>query len=123
MIRMKRIVEAGLSVVIVMLIVFAITWILGSDIVSGLIGAFGGMIGGVLGGTYTQRYQDERFGQIMNKSAGIVFVFLIITLPVAAAAIVSLEMFTLALVAGLIFMVWMSSLAIFYLSLLYYYRK
>ncbi|MHA2602406.1 MAG: hypothetical protein AM324_009785 [Candidatus Thorarchaeota archaeon SMTZ1-83] len=120
---MKRIVEAGLSVVIVMLIVFAITWILGSDIVSGLIGAFGGMIGGVLGGTYTQRYQDERFGQIMNKSAGIVFVFLIITLPVAAAAIVSLEMFTLALVAGLIFMVWMSSLAIFYLSLLYYYRK
>lgn len=120
---MKRIVTAGLSVVIVMLIVFGIAWILDLSIVSGFIGAFGGMVGGVLGGTYTQRYQDERFGQIMNKSAGIVFVFLIVTLPLAAAAIVSLETFTLALAAGLIFTVWMSSIAIFYLSLLYYYKK
>lgn len=109
--------------VIVMLTVFAIAWILDLSIVSGFTGAFGGMVGGVLGGTYTQRYQDERFGQIMNKSAGIVFVFLIVTLPLAAAAIVTLETFTLALAAGLVFTVWVSSIAIFYLSLLYYYRK
>ncbi|MHA2380382.1 MAG: hypothetical protein ACXADO_05980 [Candidatus Thorarchaeota archaeon] len=120
---MKRVVTAGLSVVIVLLIIFAIAWILDLSIVSGFIGAFGGMVGGVLGGTYTQRYQDERFGQIMNKSAGIVFVFLIVTLPLAAAAIVSLETFTLALAAGLIFAVWMTSIVIFYLSLLYHYRK
>lgn len=120
---MNRSLMAALSAVATIMIVFVIIWILGLTTLSSYMGSIGGMIGGVLGATYMQRFQDERFSQIMNQAARNVFVYLMILLPMGSVVFIWFEEITLQIAAGLIFIPWMSSLVIFFLSLLYYYRK
>lgn len=120
---MNRSLMAALSAVATVMIVFVIISILGLTTLSSYMGAIGGMVGGVLGATYMQRFQDERFTQIMNQAARNVFVYLMILLPMSSVALILVEEFTAQIVAGLILVPWMSSLVIYFLSLFYYYRK
>jgi uncharacterized membrane protein len=113
----------ALSAVIIVMIVFAVMWILDLSSMSSIFGAMGGMVGGVLGATYLRRFQDERFSQIMNLAARNAFVFLVIILPMSSVVLIRVEEITLQITAGLIFVPWISSLVILYLSLFYYYRK
>jgi uncharacterized membrane protein len=120
---MNRSIKAALSAVVIVMIVFVIVWILGLTSLSSYTGAIGGMVGGVLGVTYMRRFQDERFTQIMNLAARNAFVFLVIVLPLSSIVLIRVEEITLQITAGLIFVPWISSLVILYLSLFYYYRK
>lgn len=120
---MKRSIMTVLSAVVVVAIVFAIIWIFGLTSISSYMGAIGGIVGGVLGATYMQRFHDERFTQIMNLAARNVFVYLMILLPMSSVVLLRVETFTLQIVAGLIIIPWISSIVIYFLSLLYYYRK
>jgi uncharacterized membrane protein len=120
---MNRSIKAALSAVAIVVIVFGIVWILGLTALSSYTGAIGGMVGGVLGVTYMRRFQDERFTQIMNLAARNAFVFLVIILPLSSIVLIRVEEITLQITAGLIFVPWLSSLVILYLSLFYYYRK
>jgi uncharacterized membrane protein len=86
-------------------------------------GSIGGMVGGVLGATYLNRFQDERFSQLMNLAARNAFVFLVIILPLNSIVLIRVEEITLQITAGLIFVPWILSLVILYVSLFYYYRK
>ncbi|MHA2142364.1 MAG: hypothetical protein ACXADC_10580 [Candidatus Thorarchaeota archaeon] len=120
---MNRSALAGLSAVIVVMIVFTIMWILDITSLGGIMGAIGGMVGGVLGATYMQRFHDERFSQIMKKAASSAYWFVIIALPLSWIAIVRAEAITIQLAVGLTFVIWMSSFIIYYLSLFYYYKR
>jgi uncharacterized membrane protein len=120
---MNRSMLTALSAVIIVMIVFAVMWILDLSSMSSIFGAMGGMVGGVLGATYLRRFQDERFSQIMNLAARNAFVFLVIILPMSSVVLIRVEEITLQITAGLIFVPWISSLVILYLSLFYYYRK
>ena len=123
MIRMNRSLVAALSAVAIVMIVFVLMWILDLSTLSSYMGAIGGMVGGVLGATYMRRFQDERFTQIMNQAARNVFLYLIILLPLSSVVLIRFEEITLQIAAGLIFIPWMSSLVIFFISLFYYYQK
>ena len=120
---MNRSILADLSAVVTVMIVFVIIWILGLTTLSSYMGSIGGMVGGVLGATYMQRFQDERFSQIMNQAARNVFVYLMILLPLSIVLLIQIGEITLQIALGLIFVTWMSSLVIFFLSLFYYYGK
>jgi len=120
---MKRGILAALSAVAMIMIVFAILWILDLSTLSSYFGAIGGMVGGVLGSTYLRRFQDERFSQIMNQAARNVFIYLMILLPMSSVVLLWFDEITHQIAAGLIFLPWMSSLVIFWLSLFYYYRR
>ncbi|TET07511.1 MAG: hypothetical protein E3J86_12920 [Candidatus Thorarchaeota archaeon] len=120
---MNRSILAALSAVVIVAIVFVIIWVLGLTSLSSYMGAIGGMVGGVLGATYLQRFQDERFSQLMNLAARNVFVYLMILLPLSIVFLFQIGEITLQIATGLIFVPWMSSLVIYFLSLLYYYRK
>jgi uncharacterized membrane protein len=120
---MNRSIMAALSAVIMVMIVFVIFWALDLSSMSSIFGAIGGMVGGVLGATYLRRFQDERFTQIMNLAARNAFVFLVIILPLSSIVLIRVEEITLQITSGLIFVPWISSLVILYLSLFYYYRK
>lgn len=120
---MNRSIMAALSAVATVMIVFVIIWILGLTTLSSYMGAIGGIVGGVLGATYLQRFKDERFSHIMNLAARNAFVYLMILLPMSSVVFILFEEITLQIAAGLIFVPWMSSLVIFWLSLFYYYRK
>jgi len=85
-------------------------------------GSIGGVIGGVLDVMYMQRFQDERLAHIMNLSARNVFVILIVALPLAGAFLF-LGAGSLSYAGSTLFTMWIFALAIYYLSLLYYYRK
>jgi uncharacterized membrane protein len=113
----------ALSAVIIVMIVFAVMWILDLSSMSSIFGAIGGMVGGVLGATYLNRFQDERFSQLMNLAARNAFVFLVIILPLSSIVLIRVEEITLQITAGLIFVPWILSLVILYVSLFYYYRK
>lgn len=121
--RMNRSILAALSAVVIVMIVFVIMWILDLSSLSSIFGAIGGIVGGVLGATYLQRLKDERFTHIMNLAARNAFVFLMFALPLGSVVLVLAEEITLQITAVLIFVPWMSSLVILYLSLLYYYRR
>ena len=121
--RMNRSLMAALSAVAIVMIVFVIMWILDLSTLSSYMGSIGGMVGGVLGATYLRRFQDERFIQIMNRAARNVFVYLMILLPMCSIVPIWLEEITLQIAVLLIFVPWMSSLVIYFLSLFYYYRK
>jgi len=112
-----------LSAVATVMIVFVAIWILGLTTLSSYMGAIGGMVGGVLGATYLQRFQDERFSEIMNQAARNVFIYLMILLPMSSVTLLWFEEMTPQIVAGIILIPWMSSLVIFFLSLFYYYRS
>ncbi len=120
---MNRSIMAALSAVIMVMIVFVIFWALDLSSMSSIFGAIGGMVGGGLGATYLRRFQDERFTQIMNLAARNAFVFLVIILPLSSIVLIRVEEITLQITAGLIFVPWISSLVILYLSLFYYYRR
>ena len=120
---MNRAILAALSAVAVVMIVFVVIWILGLSTISSYFGAFGGMVGGVLGATYLRRFQDERFSQIMNQAARNVFIYLMILLPMSTLVLLRENEITKEIVAGIILIPWMSSLVIFWLSLIYYYRR
>jgi uncharacterized membrane protein len=121
--KMKRSLIAVLSAVAVVMIVFVVIWILDLTTLSSYMGSIGGMVGGVLGATYLRRFHDERFTQIMNLAARNAFVFLAIILPVSSIVLIRIEEITLQIAAGLIFLPWISSLVILWLSLLYYYYR
>jgi uncharacterized membrane protein len=120
---MNRSLKTALSVVAAVAIVFMILWIIGLNSLSTYGGAIGGMVGGVLGASYMKRFYDERFSQIMNLAARNAFVFLVILLPLSSIVLISVEEVTLQIAAGLVFVPWIASLAILYMSLFYYYRK
>jgi len=120
---MNRSLKTALSAVAIVVIVFVLVWIMGLTSLGSYIGAIGGMVGGVLGATYMRRFYDERFTQIMNLAARNAFVFLVIILPMSSIVLIRVEEITLQITAGLIFVPWVSSLVILYLSLFYYYRK
>lgn len=113
----------ALSAVVVVVVVFVILWILGLTSLGDYAGAIGGIVGGVFWTTYMRRFYDERFTQIMNLAARNVFVFLVIILPMSSVVLIQIEEVTLQITAGLIFVPWIASLVILYLSLFYYYRK
>ncbi len=121
--RMNRSVLAGLGIVVVVLIVFTVMWILDITSLGGIMGAIGGMVGGVLGATYMQRFHDERFSQLMKRSASNSYWFVVIFLPLSWIAMIRLEPITLPLVIGLTFAIWMSSFIVYYISLFYYYKR
>nr|KXH78164.1 MAG: hypothetical protein AM324_10720 [Candidatus Thorarchaeota archaeon SMTZ1-83] len=114
---------AGLGIVVVVLIVFTVMWILDITSLGGIMGAIGGMVGGVLGATYMQRFHDERFSQLMKRSASNSYWFVVIFLPLSWIAMIRLEPITLPLVIGLTFAIWMSSFIVYYISLFYYYKR
>jgi hypothetical protein len=120
---MRRSLVTVLSSLAIVVIVFAMIWILGLATLSSYTGAIGGMVGGVLGTMYLRRFQDERFRQIMNLAARNVFVYLMVLLPLSNVVILDVDTFTAQMVAGLILIPWMSSLVLYFLSLFYYYRK
>ena len=120
---MNRSLMAALSAVVMVMIVFVILWALDLSSMSSIFGAIGGMVGGVLGATYLRRFQDERFIQIMTLAARNAFLFLVIILPLSSIVLIRVEEITLQITAGLIFVPWISSLVILWLSLFYYYRK
>ena len=120
---MNRSILSALSAVVIVMVVFVVMWILDLSSLSSFVGALGGMVGGVLGATYMQRFQDERFTQIMNSAARNVFLYLMILLPMSSFVLIMFEEITLQIAAGLIFIPWMSSLVIYFLSLYYYYRR
>jgi len=121
--RVNRSLMAALSAVVMVMIVFVILWALDLSSMSSIFGAIGGMVGGVLGATYLRRFQDERFIQIMTLAARNAFLFLVIILPLSSIVLIRVEEITLQITAGLIFVPWISSLVILWLSLFYYYRK
>ncbi|MHA2063355.1 MAG: hypothetical protein ACXABY_03120 [Candidatus Thorarchaeota archaeon] len=123
MMRMNRSALAGLSVVIVVMIVFTIMWILDITSLGSIMGAIGGMVGGVLGVTYMQRVHDERFNLVKNQAARNSFLFVTITLPFSWIALIRAEMVTIPLAVGLSLAIWMSSFGVYYLSLFYYYKR
>ncbi len=120
---MNRSILAGLSAVILVLIVFIITWILDISSLSGYMGAFGGMVGGVLGATYMQKFNDERFSRIMKGSASNAYWFVITALPLSWIVLVQAETITIPLVVGLTFAIWMASIIIYYITLFYRYKR
>ena len=121
--KMNRGLLTVLSAVATVMIVFVAIWLLGLTTLSSYVGAVGGMVGGVLGAMYLQRFKDERFSQIMNQAARNVFIYLMMLLPMSSVVLIWFDEMTLQIAAGLIFIPWMSSLVIFFLSLLYYYRS
>ena len=121
--NMNRSLLTVLSALATVAVVFAIIWVLGLTTLSSYTGAIGGMVGGVLGATYMNRFQDERFRQIMNLAARNVFVYLMVLLPLSSVVLLQADTFTAQIVAGLILIPWMSSLVLYFLSLFYYYRK
>ncbi len=120
---MNRSLIAALSAIAIVMIVFVIFWVFDLSSMSSIFGAIGGMVGGVLGATYLRRFQDERFTQIMTLAARNAFLFLAIILPLSSIVLIRVEEITLQITAGLIFVPWISSLVILWLSLFYYYRK
>ncbi|MHA1909738.1 MAG: hypothetical protein ACW98Y_20740 [Candidatus Thorarchaeota archaeon] len=119
----KRVATGFGSVLIVGLVVIVI-WIISPDsFQSSGVGAICGMVGGVLGVTFMQRYKDERFTQITNLSSRNVFLFIMIALPLSGAFIILTEVVTVLQAAGMVFLLWISSLAIYGASLLYYYKR
>ena len=120
---MNRSVLAILSYVVIVSAVLAILYALDLSSMGSIFGGIGGGAGGVLVATYMRRFQDERFKQIMNLAARNAFVFLLIILPLSSLVLIRVEEMTLQIAAGLIFVPWISSLVIMYLSLFYYYRR
>ena len=104
---MNRSVVTVLSSLAIVVIVFAIIWILGLTTLSSYTGAIGGMVGGMLGTMYLRRFQDERFRQIMNLAARNVFVYLMVLLPLSSVVLLQADTFTAQMVAGLILIPWM----------------
>jgi hypothetical protein len=88
---------------------------------AGISGALGGMIGAILGATYLVRIRDERFVEIENRSAKNAYMFLLIVLPLGAGFIGTMPSIQMAV--GIVVGIWGIALAIFYLSLLYYYKR
>lgn len=123
MTRMNRSILVVLSAVATVVIVFATIWFLNLTTLSSYMGAIGGMVGGVLGSMYLRRFQDERFSLIMNKAARNVFIYLMVLLPMSSVTLIWFDDITQQIAAGLIMIPWISSLLIFWLSLLYYYRR
>jgi uncharacterized membrane protein len=120
---MNRSLKTVLSTVAIVMIVFVLVWILGLTSLGSYTGAIGGMVGGALGATYMQRFYDERFTQIMNLAARNAFVFLVMVLPLTVIVLIQVQEITLQIAAGLVFVPWILSLVILYISLFYYYQK
>ena len=121
--RMNRSLLGILSALVIVMAVLPILYALGLSSLGGVFGGLGAVVGGVLAGTYVQRFQDERFRQIMNLAARNTFVFLEIIIPLSSLVLIRVEEITLQIAAGLIVVPWISSLVVFYLSLFYYYYR
>lgn len=70
---------------------------------------------------FIEKYEDERLVHIRNVSARNGFLFMLLTLPLVWTSTLVLQISALT-TASLVFLVWLSSLAILYLSGIYYYR-
>ena len=111
--------------IFIAIIIFSLIWYINLISSLGLSGVIGGIVGGGLCGvlitTYISKYQDERFTQIMNLSARNLSVFLVFALPLSVVIMVfgSLSVIQAAM---LVFALWLASLGINYVSLLYYYK-
>ena len=79
------------------------------------------IIGTLLIMSVFQKLQDERFTHNMNLAARNSFVFLLFALP-SAGALIATEVIVLDTL-GVILLLWVVSLAIWYLSGVYYYMR
>ncbi len=118
----------GLVFVAAFIMVLIVLWVGFPDFsesqhFAGISGALGGLIGGILGVTYLRRLHDERFTQIENRSAKNAFIFLLIVLPIGAASIGTVQPISVEMAVGIVLIIWAVALAIFYISLVYHYKK
>ncbi len=125
---MKNKIIVGLVFGATFVVVILIMWFAFPDLsegqsIAGFSGALGGAIGGVLGVTYLSKFRDERFTQIENRSAHNAFLFLLITLPLGGASIGLSEISTTQQAMGIVIGIWLVAIVIFWISMIYYYKR
>ncbi len=125
---MKDKIMVGAVFALTFVIVTLVMWFLfpgisGDQSIAGLSGAFGGAIGGIMGTMYLSKFRDERFTKIENRSAHNAFIFLLIVLPISSVVIGVSENSTIQFAMIIVLGTWLFSLAIFGISLVYYYRR
>ncbi|MCF2136343.1 MAG: hypothetical protein K9W43_03800 [Candidatus Thorarchaeota archaeon] len=123
---MRRDVMSGVLVIIIVTIIAVSLWLIGPGVFTSIDGTIGGVIGGVVGGVLSshvvRKYQDERFTQLIGYSSRNVALLVLMALPWVAAVLASGQM-TMAHAVLMIFALWFGAIGIFYLSVLYYYKK
>ncbi len=126
MMNMKRDVMSGVLVIIIVTIIAVSLLLIGPAIFSSIDGAIGGLIGGVVGAAFSthvvQKYRDERFTQLIGYSSRNVALFVLITLPWSAAVLASGQI-SISQAVLMLFLLWFVAIAVFYLSVLYYYKR
>ena len=119
---MKRETVATSIALIVALAILVSFWLESGTIPwPGIIGGMFGPIFAVLLVRWMRQYQDERFTHIYDLASRNALVFLIFALPFLAA-ILAIQSIALEAV-GPLFLVWVLSLAVFYVSSFYYYKR
>ncbi len=119
---MKRETIASAIAVIVALGILVSFWLVSGNFPwPGIIGGMFGPVFAVLLVRWMRPYQDERFTHIYNLASRNALVFLIFALPYLGA-ILAIQSVALEAV-GPLFLVWAFSLAIFYVSSYYYYKR
>lgn len=120
--RLKREHIGNLIAVSAAVLILAAAWITSSPgFWPAVIGGISGPIGAVLIMRWMNKFQDERFTHVYNKSSRNAFVFLVFALPYLGA-ILALQSIAVEAV-GLILLVWIMSIVIAYISGIYYYKQ
>ncbi len=88
---------------------------------SGVFGAIMGPVGAVLLIRWMKKFQDERLTQIHAQASRNGFIFLILALPYIGA-ILAIQSVAVEAIGPILF-VWAVSVAIVYISGVYYYRQ
>jgi len=113
---------ANVVALIVAAIILAAAWIISpSGILSGIFSASLAVIFTLLIVKAIEKYQDERFTQILNLSARNGFVFLLFALP-WTGALIAINLLAFDALAAVLSL-WVSSIAVMYGSGAYYFRK
>ena len=113
---------ANVVALIVAAIIVVAAWIISpSGILSGVFSGSLAVIFTLLIVKAMEKYQDERFTQILNLSARNGFVFLLFALP-WTGVLIALNLLTFDAVAAVL-SVWVSAIAVMYGSGAYYFRK
>ncbi|MFX1560364.1 MAG: hypothetical protein ACFFBL_07235 [Promethearchaeota archaeon] len=120
---MNRSIISALGAIVMVMIVLAILWALNLASLGSIFSGVSAGVGAVFLVSYMRRFYDERFSQIMILAARNAFVFYLFTFPLCSVVLVAVEEITLQIAAGVVFVPWILSLTIWYLSLFYYYRK
>ncbi|MHA1772074.1 MAG: hypothetical protein ACTSYL_04455 [Candidatus Thorarchaeota archaeon] len=123
---MKRDVMSGVLVIIIVTIIAVSLWLIGPTVFTSVDGTIGGVIGGVVGGVLSshvvRKYRDERFTQLIGYSSRNVALLVLVALPWCAAVLASGQI-SLVQATLMLFAFWFLAIGVFYLSVLYYYRR